>query len=310
MNPIEDYVTFGYRGKWLDPADIDDKMGNYWSVLTLPELFHDVNRVRTASKVQRERKPSADVAIALLHSASATLTSVCLDWVLTPPNHHKRSGLQWAGPNDRGWASWIKTYLNFFELRFSHLRALQFRNAVVLETMHPQGLYLFDRARIPFNDDVDAKLMLGDRYKERLDLACLTFMEYHTNLQCLAWPMDGFFSDQPPRSDIADRIEAVVDNLGRTLLDLRVDMLYIGQGERQTDEFPSSTRDRRRRFISDFAARMTKVESIKIEGGIPRDERREVVRALHACPLKKIVMIGVCSAVGNTVSNWLDMTPI
>lgn len=45
---------------------------------------------------------------------------------------------------------------------------------------------------------------------------------------------------------------------------------------------------------------MTKVESIKIEGGLPRDERREIVRALHACPLKKIVMIGVCSIIGNT----------
>jgi hypothetical protein len=190
--------------------------------------------------------------------------------------------------------------MNFFELRFPHLRALQFRNAVVLETMHPQGLYLFDQARIPFHDDWEANMVLGHNYKERLDLGCLKFMEYHTNLQCLAWPMDGFFSDQPLRSDIADRVEAVINNLGRTLLDLRVDMLYIGQGERQTDDFASSTRDRRRRFISGFAARMTKVESVKIEGGIPRDERREVIRALHACPLKKIVMIGVCSAVGNT----------
>lgn len=45
---------------------------------------------------------------------------------------------------------------------------------------------------------------------------------------------------------------------------------------------------------------MKKLESIKVEGGMPRDERREVVRALHGNPLKKIVMIGVCSPLGNT----------
>lgn len=57
---------------------------------------------------------------------------------------------------------------------------------------------------------------------------------------------------------------------------------------------------RRRRFISEFAAHMTALTSIKIEGGMPRDERREIIRALHASPLKKIVMIGVCSPIGNT----------
>lgn len=45
---------------------------------------------------------------------------------------------------------------------------------------------------------------------------------------------------------------------------------------------------------------MQYLESIKIEGGMPRDERREIIRALHGCPLQKIVMIGVCSPLGNT----------
>lgn len=45
---------------------------------------------------------------------------------------------------------------------------------------------------------------------------------------------------------------------------------------------------------------MKNLESVKIEGGMPRDERREIVRALHGNPLKKIVMIGVCSPLGNT----------
>ena len=190
--------------------------------------------------------------------------------------------------------------MDFFELRFPHLRALQFRNAVVKESMHPPGLYLLDHSQIRFTDIECAKAVLGADYATRIDLVCLKFMEYHDNLQCLAWPMDGFFSNESMTTDVANRVQNVINNLGRTLLDLRVDMLYRGQGEAQTDDEPTDTRERRRRFISHFAAGMTKVESIKIEGGIPRDERREIIRALHACPLKKIVMIGVCSALGNT----------
>ena len=45
---------------------------------------------------------------------------------------------------------------------------------------------------------------------------------------------------------------------------------------------------------------MTKLTSIKVEGGMPREERREIVRALHRCPLEKIVLIGVCNPLGNT----------
>ncbi|KAI5249433.1 hypothetical protein E4T43_00919 [Aureobasidium subglaciale] len=37
-----------------------------------------------------------------------------------------------------------------------------------------------------------------------------------------------------------------------------------------------------------------------MEGGIPRDEKREIIRALRQCPLEKIVMIGVNCPVGNT----------
>lgn len=40
--------------------------------------------------------------------------------------------------------------------------------------------------------------------------------------------------------------------------------------------------------------------TLKIEGGMPRDERRETLRALHHCPLEKIVLIGVCCPLGNT----------
>lgn len=300
---MPDYVTLGYRGAWLDPhpEDLDkEKTIKSRQVYMFILLVYRANRLSALRKAQRERQPSADVAAALLQSASTTLTSICLDWIFTAPIENSILSTGSTYPEGQAWALWVKTYVTFFELRFPHLRALQFRNAVVQETMHPDGLYLFDDIRIPFANSSDAKTVLGDDYTERVRLVCLKFMEYHVNLQCLAWPMDGFFSHKPMRSEIADRVQSVIDNLGRTLLDLRVDMLYIGHGERLTDDMPSFTRDRRRRFISDFAARMKKVESIKIEGGIPRDERREIIRALHACPLKKIVMIGVCSAIGNT----------
>ena len=57
---------------------------------------------------------------------------------------------------------------------------------------------------------------------------------------------------------------------------------------------------RRRRFIAEFAPHMTQLRSIKIEGAMPRDERREVLRALYACSLEKIVMIGMSSPIGNS----------
>ena len=165
----------------------------------------------------------------------------------------------------------------------------------------PSGFCLLDHSTVELRN---AMLIDDDSDKdERLDLACLTFMEAHPKLQCLAWPMESFFSEKRLSPDISNRVEAVIDNLGRTLVDLRVDALYSSIGELQSESSASQaprSRERRRRFIADFASKMTKVESIKIEGGIPRDERREVIRALHACPLKKVVMIGVCSPIGNT----------
>ncbi|TKA67579.1 hypothetical protein B0A55_10181 [Friedmanniomyces simplex] len=140
---------------------------------------------------------------------------------------------------------------------------------------------------------------------EQLDTICLEFMEAHDKLQCLAWPMESFFSERgiTASSDIASRVTAVIDNLGRTLVDLRVDTTYSMFGEPQSEDSYTSNsmeRERRRRFIEQFASKLNKLESIKIEGGVPRDEKREIIRALHACPLEKIVMIGVACPVGNT----------
>lgn len=55
-------------------------------------------------------------------------------------------------------------------------------------------------------------------------------------------------------------------------------------------------------FISDFLPHMTRLKTLKIEGGIPRDEKREAVQVLaaHGCLLEKLVIIGVSSPIGNS----------
>jgi hypothetical protein len=184
-------------------------------------------------------------------------------------------------PEDGGLRNWMKLYLDFFSLRFPRLKALQWRNCVVTDTALPPPFFLFDKV-----DGLPAHAT-----------ACIDFMEAHSNLQCLAWPMDGFFSASRKISrELATRVDAIITNLSRTLVDLRVDTMFRSRGEPQTDSVlcpDINARISRRRFIEEFASKMAKLESIKVEGGIPRDERREVVRALHACPLQKIVMIGV-----------------
>lgn len=42
------------------------------------------------------------------------------------------------------------------------------------------------------------------------------------------------------------------------------------------------------------------LQSIKIEGGVPLDERRETIRALRHCPLERLTLIGINSVLGNT----------
>ena len=58
--------------------------------------------------------------------------------------------------------------------------------------------------------------------------------------------MDQFFSEHAEHS-ITKRVQDVIDQLGRTLLDLRVDTLYSGSGEVQsadTDAFDLGKSDR------------------------------------------------------------------
>ncbi|WPH01707.1 Hypothetical protein R9X50_00455900 [Acrodontium crateriforme] len=285
-----------YRGPLLDPAALTMVDG-----LPLPPQL---------LAMQRERIPTSVAAMNMLNCASSSLTSLNLDWILTTPV------ALWCSKDAVSQQRWTSLFVNLFALRFPHLRAFQLRNAVVRDTVLPQGLYLLDHSRPKVRnnraDQADDDFTLNERQCQQIDLAGLEFMEAHLKLQCLAWPMEHFFSEHPPSADITCRVENVIDNLGRSLVDLRVDSIYRGAGEVQSENVMCSnlnSRERRRRFIERFASKMTILESLKIEGGMPRDERREIIRATHQCPLKKLVVIGVCYPLGNTWGlNGVDLT--
>lgn len=197
----------------------------------------------------------------------STLTSLNLDWIL------------WRQFGSREDAQAVSDLHQLSQLRFPHLRSFQLRNAVVNETELPDGVFL-------------------------LEGMFLAFMEAHKKIQCLAWPLDRVYSHLKPNPDVLMRGRAVVAHLRNVLTELRLDSFYSMNGEMNTVEgrgpHGREERIRRRRFISEFAAHMRKIEQLKLEGGIPRDEKRELVRALHHCQLKKLVLIGVTFPVGNT----------
>jgi hypothetical protein len=206
----------------------------------------------------------------LIASSASTLTSLNLDWI-----HWRRKDVELPGSITDS-----ELFLHALSrLRFPHLRAFQIRNAVLPLTVLPKNVYLMEEP-------------------------CLEFLEAHSRIQCLGWPMDRMYSHVRPSLDIQNRSRALVAHMARTLTDLRIDTQYSGPGEpftaicRTAEDMHERTR--RRRFIDEFALHMRKVEQVKLEGGIPRDEKRELLRALHWCPLKKIVMIGVSFPAGNT----------
>ncbi len=203
----------------------------------------------------------------LLECSAPTLTSLNLDWIL------------WRRSDDDPYDNSMDTLHTLRQLRFPHLRAFQVRNAVLPLTKLPDGVFL-----------------LEDTFLE--------FLEAHPKIQCLAWPLDRIYGHIKPSVDVQNRTRKLVAHLAMMLTDLRVDTQYAGHGEPLTDESrtPEELQNRvhRMRFIFEFLPHMRKVEQIKLEGGIPRDEKREILQALHWCPLKKIVMIGVSFPAGNT----------
>ena len=196
----------------------------------------------------------------LLQQASSTLTSLTLDWVLD--------------------GSMLVSTLAAANLFFPGLRALQVRNAV--ETL----------ASIPPGDPFT--LLSGP---------WLDFLCKHPNIECLAWPMDRIlpYHEQQLRGK---EVQTVIAQLGRTLKALRVDTRLNQAGEPQTSDSGSrryiEASRRRRSFIEHVASQMSALKSIKVEGGVPYDERHELLRALRDCALQKVVIIGISWAVNDT----------
>lgn len=235
----------------------DDEM---WR--NLPEIDRFLSDKEPDTIEKGLEEPEASFQAMLMHSAS-TLTSLNLDWII------------WS----RGGLNPFHITRDLAGLRFPHLRAFQLRNAVMEQTMLPEGVCL-----------------LEDTFLE--------FMEYHRKLQCLAWPMDRFYGHTRPSADVQYRSQLVVAHIATVLKDLRVDAHYSGVGEPFTDALHTIAAQeacvRRRRFIAEFAPHLRRLGCLKVEGGVPRDEKRELIRALHYCPLKKLVLIGVSFPVGNT----------
>lgn len=196
-----------------------------------------------------------------LLASSSTVTKLNLDWILwRRHDHHDVDGPA------------LTVLHALSRSRFPNLRAFQIRNAVVSMTKLPPNIFL-------------------------LESTFLDFLEAHPKIQCLAFPLDRFYSDEKQPQEIMTRSRKLVAHLSTVLIDLRLDSCYNNHGDPVTDEgsggvSKAQERYRRRRFIDEFAPYMRRIEHIKMEGGIPRDEKREILRALHFCPLKKIVMIG------------------
>lgn len=148
-----------------------------------------------------------------------------LDWVLIRSWPRPESSL------DLDEAQRQLLIMDLFNLRCPNLRAFQVRNAVVHETLLPAGVYLFDRVYPPGNSGAPGALSLP----HQTEWKALEFMEAHPKLQCLAWPMDRFFSTEPDPS-AAVRVRNILDTLGRTLVDLRVDTQYSVVGEAKSEE--------------------------------------------------------------------------
>ncbi|MCJ1376080.1 hypothetical protein MMC20_007318 [Loxospora ochrophaea] len=156
------------------------------------------------------------------------------------------------------------------DAHFPNLRAFQVRNAV-----EPLSC-------LPLTDDF---MLLGKPWSR--------FLRRHRSLQCLAWPIDLFL---PLNSTPDTATREIIAQLGSTIKELRVDAQVNRHGEpvtsRSLEKEFSRPRSRRRAFIEHVVSRMEVLEVIKVEGSIPFDERREIIRALQLCPVRKVVIIG------------------
>jgi hypothetical protein len=186
--------------------------------------YEDPEQSHAFEQLFRTEIPSpAACASLMLTDMAATLISLNIDWAITVPPFDVR-------PYSPYYDKWVKWYAHLFSLRFPHLRAFQYRNAIASDTYLPPGLYLLDHS----------SSVVGRANSERsldgFDLEPLEFMEAHADqLNCLAWPMEHFFSHKHDL-DISARVRDVVEKLGRSLVDLRVDGRYHRYPETHSEE--------------------------------------------------------------------------
>jgi len=298
LNPWREGSDFGLQYPFLDvfnriiekaTPEVDQFFQATYSTdrKSIPRNFvYDENMVQTSfdsddnnGLVEYVPPCPSYTLVTMLQLISSSLISLNIDWILM---------------NKGGELNSMTLCSMLSRLRFPHLRAFQFRNTNVSDTQLPTSVYLLHPLfpEGPPEDKNDAKIDF------------LEFMEAHPKLECLAWPMDRFYTHECVDSAEAERARVVVMELGRSLISLRVDAEYSvfrdTQTDDRTDHSMKQERHRRRKFISEFAAKMTKIKSLKMEGGIPRDEKREIVRALHRCPLEKLVFISMSYPIGNT----------
>ncbi|KAI9888960.1 MAG: hypothetical protein M1814_006077 [Vezdaea aestivalis] len=118
----------------------------------------------------------------------------------------------------------------------------------------------------------------------------LSFLLRHPKVQCLSWPMRHFFPPDSTNEMEGPIVEEMIAHLGRTLKVFRTDdpLLSVNAAKSFTNTVHSRSR---RRFIERLASRMRVAEIVKIEGGEPLTEARELIRALRHCPVRKLVVI-------------------
>jgi hypothetical protein len=191
---------------------------------------------------------------AMLDQSRYTLTSLNLDWLMLAPGQKaSRDSL---------------VQYDFFQtlsgLRFQNLRAFQLRNTVCASTRVPDNVYLLQPTKVEAGTG-------EPNSNKTCKIDFLSFLENHTKLECLAWPLERFFAKRHVYSEAFERAEAVALRLGITLKTLRLDSYFDSWGEDQTDERANMSSDdkdvrtRRRLFISFFAPNMRSLRTLKLE---------------------------------------------
>ncbi|KAF2674794.1 hypothetical protein BT63DRAFT_420072 [Microthyrium microscopicum] len=281
----------------------------YSSVPFVQELLnnqqHELGRLLSydhrKSGNERQLHPddgSGKSLVSWISKTFANLTNLTLDWIiLRPPTRLNLTTQNWIGED-------IRIFADLSKLKFPHLRSFQYRNAISNATMLPREVLLLQ----PYTVPQKSKLY----QQESVDF--LSFLENHPKLVSLAWPMDAFLredlidivrprnEDEHQRLEHSQRVIRVLERLGQMLDTLRVDVYFLNDGEPQTDHRVSNGQQSlrsRRLFIKHVASRMQSVKTMKIEGFVPRDEKRETLWAMAACPLERLITIGRSFPLGN-----------